>query len=506
MLTAALTDVQTNSGGNEARLTSPTGIDYYDTVTDVVESGVKRNTMYALTANNDFGSSILTYIASYRHYEDLDSPAEVVIRPGSQIMHNQFYNYGENFFSQEVRLASDTDSWWTWLIGANYYNSDYDRYQVSVNHVAYADGEIDPNPATQDAPLFEMPAHGEITNFGIFTEETFDVTDTFRITTGLRYDQTEVNGYAAFNMNVNENENRNAMNPAQWAFYDLEDTLDYDNVTYKLRFEYDLTPDNMLYALTATGFQPGDVRITNTMGPDGIVFYSLPYDEEKLTSYEVGTKNRFLDNRLQVNADVFFYDYDGYRHTVNKAVEGPPNYDTISTPLEMIGAELSVDWLLTPNDMLSLAAGWTEGEITGYPDIPELPNPSEYYLSMKTIPNVPPMTANLSYRHTFALTDGSTVVPRAEIRYTDGYYLGNNLTEEQIEAGVKPYVWQDDYFVLNAGATWTSAGDMFAVTGYVRNLLDEEYKAYVEVSGGPEAVGVTAGDPQAWGLVLNVKY
>jgi iron complex outermembrane receptor protein len=506
MLTAALTDRQNNSGGSEARLIAPTTIDYDDTVSDVMTSGTQRSTMYALTANYDFGPSILTYIASYRHYEDLDSPYTIDIRTGSQIMHNQFVNYGENFRTHELRLASDTEGWLTWLVGANHYNSDYDRYQNSVNHIAYADGEVDPDPATQDAPIFEQPANGEIKNFGIFTEETFDITDEFRITAGLRYDNTEIYGYSAFNMNVNENENRNALNPASWAFYGLEDTLKYDNVTYKLRFEYDLTPDSMLYALTATGFQPGDVRITNTMSASGVEFSSLPYDEEKLTSYEIGIKNRFLENRLQVNLGAFYYDYDNYRHTVNYAVDGPPEYTIMTTPLEMKGAELAVDWLLTANDMLALTAGWLDAQITGYPDMILNGEPAEYYLAMEDVPNVPDLTATLSYDHTFLLPNGSTLAPRAEIKYTDGYYLGDNLTQDQIEAGVKPYIWQDSYFVTDIGTTWTSTNNLLSVTAYVRNLFDEEYKAAVEVSGGTEAVGVTAGDPQAWGLVLNVQY
>ena len=34
---------------------------------------------------------------------------------------------------------------------------------------------------------------------------------------------------------------------------------------------------------------------------------------ETLTAYEIGSKNRFLDNRLQVNGDVYYNDYGGYQ-------------------------------------------------------------------------------------------------------------------------------------------------------------------------------------------------
>jgi iron complex outermembrane receptor protein len=508
MLTAALTDRQTNSGGSSARLTDPDTIDYDDTVTDVAEGVVRRTTMYALTANNDFGDSILTYIGSYRYYDDVDSPPEVVVRPGARIMYNQFWNYGEEFTTHELRLASDTDSWLTWLIGMNYYNSEYDRLQSSVAHIQYVDGVESDDPATRDAPIFQQPTIGEVENFGVFTEETFDVTDVFRVTAGLRYDQTTVDAYAAFNMNVNESTdgNRLSLNPPDFVFYGMEKSIEFDNITYKLRLEYDLTPDNMLYALTATGFQPGDLRLTNKMGESGIVFFDLPNDEEKLTSYEVGSKNRFLGNRLQVNFGAFFYEYEGYSVTVNTAVSGPPVYALLPVDLEMYGVELSTDWLVTENDMVSLSVGTTKAEVVGYPDIPEL-NPTEQWMPEKDLHGIPDMTATLSYDHTFVLPNGGTVVPRAEVRYTSDYYTNSEaLTQDHIDEGLKPYAYQDAYIVVDAGTTWASASGLLSVTAYVRNLFDEEYKVSTQTTNGINAVGVTTGDPRAWGLVVSAKY
>lgn len=513
MLTGSLSDLQNNTGGYSARLITPTEVDYKDVVTDVVESGVKRSTMGVLTVNYDFGKSILTYIGAMHHYEDTDSPPETVVVVGRQIRYGYQPNFGENFNTSELRLASDSEGWLKWLIGANYYNSDYDRFQSSINHRAFITqlgGIPDPDPATNDAPLFDKPGSGETTNIGFFTEETFELTDAFRITAGLRYDKTKVDASTAFNLNVNHNEWGNARNPAEWSYFGLDDTLNFDNITYKLRFEYDLTPNNMLYALTATGFQPGDLRLSPKMsfGPDGttVTFLSLPYDEEKLTSYEIGSKNRFFDNRLQVNAGAFFYNYEGYRLTANIALAGPPVYAVLPLDLEMIGAELTVDWLLTAYDMLSFSLGLVRAEITGYPDIPEL-NPTKQYAPEKRLHGIPDATATLSYNHTFNFSNGSTLVPRAEVRYTSDVYVNREpMTEGHIEEGLKPYAYQDAYFVADIGATWTSPGGMYSATAYVRNLFDEEYKLVAITNSGINGVGVTMGDPRAWGLVLSTKF
>jgi iron complex outermembrane receptor protein len=217
-----------------------------------------------------------------------------------------------------------------------------------------------------------------------------------------------------------------------------------------------------------------------------------------------------------VNLNAFFYDYDGYRHTVNTAQFGPPVFAVLPVPMEMMGAELDIAWMLTANDMLSLAAGYVDAKITDYPDIPEL-NPTSQYIAMKQVPGIPEMTATLGYDHTFNLPDGSVLVPRVEFRYTKGMYIDNltaNQTEETIDPDtgeyitydLRPYAFQDDYYITDVGVTWTTASEKFAVTGYVRNLFDEEYKAAVQLGGSYDAVGVTAGDPQAWGLMFSARY
>lgn len=508
---ATLSDRKTASGGYQARLTSPDTIDYEDTVTDVVESGTKRSTMGDLTINYDFGQSVLTYIGALRKYVDDESPPSTVVRPNVQIMHNLSPNYGENFQTHELRWASDSDGMLSWLIGANYYYSDYDREDISIQHTAYIDGSIDPDPNAVDAPIGSKVASGDITNIGLFTEETLELSEDFRVTAGLRYDQTDLDIYRTFDVNANINLDGNSLNPPDWLYFYANKTIDFDNVTYKLRLEYDLTPQNMLYALTSTGFQPGDLRTTNKRVRDeagnlvDVLFVEMPYEEEKLTAYEIGSKNRFLDNRLQVNAAVFYYDYEGYTHTANISTGGPPTFAQIVTPLEMKGLELDADWMLTPNDLLALSVAYLDAKITSFPVIDEVGDTSAY-MALTRLPGLPEFTATLKYNHTFSIANGSTLVPRMELRYTDGMYV-DQLTVSQVESGLGPYSYQDGYVIADIGATWNSPASKYAVTGYVRNLFDEEYKAEVSTGGATvDACGVTAGDPRAWGLMASVRF
>jgi outer membrane receptor protein involved in Fe transport len=511
ILSGSLSDQTSNSGGYTARLTSPTTINYKDSLTKVVEGVAIPSTEGSLTINYNFGKSTLTYIGSLRHYVDEDSPAIVAVRPGVQTMYNLRQNFGENFHTEEIRLASDSEGPLQWLIGGNYYNSDYKRNEFSLQHEAYIvdQGVIDTDPNTVDAPIFEQPVSGEITNFGLFTEETYTVRDDFRVTAGLRYDSTEVMAASAFNFNLNVNSHGNSLNPPDWHFFSLKGTSNFHNITYKLRLEYDLTPNNMLYALTATGFQPGDLRLTNKLsfGPDGpsVTFIPMTYDEEKLTSYEIGSKNRFLDNQLQVNASIFYYKYSGFRSTVNIAAGGPPVFAQVATPLEMSGAELNMDWLVTKQDKVTFNAGLLNAKITSYPTIAGLGS-TQQYMEFTRLPGTPQLTATLGYDHTFYLLNGSMLMPRLEMHYTSGQYLTNFTAGQLAVSGLKDYGYQDSYMTGNFGTTWTSPEGKYSATVYARNIFDKEYKSAVSIGSTLTSAGVTPGDPRTWGLTFSAKF
>ncbi len=75
----------------------------------------------------------------------------------------------------------------------------------------------------------------------------------------------------------------------------------FSSTTWKAGLEYDVAPDNMLYLTVSTGFKAGGFN--QTVAPLD------SYDPEKLTAYELGSRNRFLDGRMQLNFELFNWDY-----------------------------------------------------------------------------------------------------------------------------------------------------------------------------------------------------
>jgi len=74
----------------------------------------------------------------------------------------------------------------------------------------------------------------------------------------------------------------------------------FSRVTWKLSTEYDLAPSNMLYATVETGYRAGGFQLSEGQPV---------YQPEFITAFSVGSKNRFFNNRLQVNFEGFLWKY-----------------------------------------------------------------------------------------------------------------------------------------------------------------------------------------------------
>ena len=74
----------------------------------------------------------------------------------------------------------------------------------------------------------------------------------------------------------------------------------YSRVTWKASAEYDLAPSSLLYATVETGYRAGGFQLTES---------KTRYKPEFITAYTIGSKNRFFDNRLQLNVEAFLWKY-----------------------------------------------------------------------------------------------------------------------------------------------------------------------------------------------------
>ena len=102
--------------------------------------------------------------------------------------------------------------------------------------------------------------------------------------------------------------------------------------TYRAAVDYKLTPENLLYASFSTGKHSGGfggsfVPTTNPSGEFG------SYGAEGVQAFEVGSKNRFLDGKLQVNVAAF---YNRYTNVQIQGLQFIPAVGTLGTTITTI--------------------------------------------------------------------------------------------------------------------------------------------------------------------------
>jgi len=457
--------------------------------------------------NWNLGFGTLTYIPTYHNIVSPVAFSAFVNPFFQQSLTNA--NPLDQITTQEVRLASDEGSPVTWIGGAYYYNRLYKFAGTTTWE-------------PQNALVYSQSIDKSTTNVGTFGEVTYPFLDTFKATGGLRWDYTRIRSDLDY-VN-NDNTGCDAAqggpfcgNPNASSFGVPPDLISYTvsgpagvrteyNVTYKARLEDDFTPDNLAYAMVSTGFLPGDISVSVNGTPLAAVAFN--YKPEELTSYEVGGKNRFLDNSVQVNGDFYYYDYSSYQQFVNTSHSPAPQISVIGSPARMWGAELETLWRITPNDRLGASLGYVDA---WYTDKPANFAP---FVSQTTIPGIVPFTVQGNFDHTIPLPDGSSVLLHADARYASSYDEGA-VAVDQIAYGAEPYVRQGPTVIGDLSVGWNSAGSKYSVTGYVNNVADRIYKTGTFISSaGPSppngaiqvATSTSPSNPRVFGVVLHAAY
>jgi iron complex outermembrane receptor protein len=238
------------------------------------DDGFVDSDYYGISAEiqGDLGFATLTVLPSYRRSD------------------NRYDGYAPGFLTRtdevskqtslEVRLSSNGQSAFKYVVGAYYFNEDQSAlnyfYQGTLSTTRFT-----PNLGTK--------------SYAAFGQATYSLTENFRIVAGGRYtkeDRTQRTALASGGL-------PGVVQPPLGAPFTGDQA--FKRFTWKLGVEADVGPASLLYANVATGFKAGGFFVAsppnNTFAP------------EKITAYTIGSKNRFLNGRVQLNVEGFYWDY-----------------------------------------------------------------------------------------------------------------------------------------------------------------------------------------------------
>jgi iron complex outermembrane receptor protein len=485
---AALQNNVTSSGGTTIVLNSPNTYQFNPTP---VGHGNNDLRQYWGELNWDLGVATLTWQPAVRTYE---SSSTAFVRSGLALDQTTVVPR-DRFHTEELRLASNPGSKLVWQVGAFYYNNS----MASSNTVHI----VPPSPPFLVGLAFDSQLKDKTTTAtSVFGEFTYPVADRWRITGGVRYDDTKVSVTQDYT---------SALLITGHLFGDAG-KREFKNTTFRARVEHDLAERHMVYASISSGASPGDISIATDATNHPI---ALELKAETLVAYEIGSKNRFLDNRLQANASLYFYDYGGYQTVINITPAGLPTNTGVAVPAQVAGGELETIWQVTPADRINFDVAVTNSYLVKKDTSLGVGSATiaDFFVG-NGMPGVTPFSTNFAYDHEFLLSGGSRLTLRGAARYASPHNL-TNLTALQatqvVTVNGRPFTYYqffrvDGQVVGEMNLAWNSANSKWSANAYVRNIGSNRYKTGVNVQGPGVNFIPSIYEPRTVGINVNARF
>lgn len=280
---------------------------------------------------------------------------------------------------------------------------------------------------------------------------------------------------------------------------------DNDKSTYRLAAEYDVFDHSLLYASVETGYRSGGFALAaghETFSP------------EYITAYTLGMKNRFLENRLQLNIESFVWKYrDQQVNHLSLDVNGnQAQYtDNVGRSTNK-GVEIDSRFLATPNTMITAGLQLLDAKYDSFvytqPTL-SLPNVGckvtvnaantalyDIDCSGKPAFQSPKITFNMGVEQTFPLGDNQ-IVASIDTQYKSARYVGfEYLPSEYVSAN----------WISNAQISYGPASADWSVTAYVRNIENKRVVVGVQYFPAANSAQMITTPPRIYGVRLNRKF
>lgn len=411
------------------------------TASDINQWDNYHSTKYWAAAKWNAGPVAVSFTPSYKSDYDIQNSCGM---GASCTLQGDPIELEQN--SEELRFSNNYTSTLNWSFGGY--------------HWGYLEKEAGMGPGNPPPVTYYQ------TSNGVFGETTWSFTDVSRLITGVRetWDWKHETDIAGANGN--------------WEHFD-----------YRVGLEYDLTPQSMEYVTVATGYRPGGYNSDATQ-----------YKTEVVRDIEAGSKNRFFSDRLQVNADVYYYDFSNYQ-LLDFYFSGPcsqlsPPPPTYNLQARNIGVDLSLQAAVTSNDTANLSlsymnAKFTSSQVISYDTPTSCPAGStgnadveQYTIDGSPEPRAPKLSGTGSWEHRFPLPNGGQLSASPSVHFSESYYIN---PVENI------YGYQPGYATWDFNLMYRSPDSKWTINAWTRNAGDLAVKSQLNpgMIGPPRTYGVT---------------
>lgn len=380
-----------------------------------------------------FGEGVITNIAGYRRYSS-NALSDIDATPQS-FFHADF-KVAQKQLSDELRYAGKFGAVDV-TTGLYYFTQDI-RYGERRELLGGA--QIVSGGGAQDQ-----------TSWGVFASADWHFTDTLTLNLGGRYSwdrksvqiaQLRPNGCNIDTLICASN------------FFDKDS---WKGFTPKVGLQWKPNEDTQVYGLYTRGFRSGGYNMRNTDPgvPPG------PFDQETQDSFELGVKQQFGRNRINVAG--FYNRLKDLQREIN--LPGPLGASQVirnTADATIKGIEAEGQFFLAPNLVLTGQFGYVHGQYRNVQfDISGDGVINDIDRNLK-LPRLSPWTYGAGLTYDQSLGSFGTATARISYNHRDGAAFTDNNRGQLIGADM-----------LDASLTIATAGNSWRFSIYARNLLDE---------------------------------
>lgn len=280
----------------------------------------------------------------------------------------------------------------------------------------------------------------------------------------------------------------------------------WDQVTYHAALNWQSSTDHLHYIKFDTGYKAGGF---GGVGLDGNQVYLRP---ETIKAVEIGSKNRFLDGKLQVNLAAYYYQYTDQQinQFFTDSSGNPRSVRVNAGRSEYKGVELDMKYQPTRSDTLDLFVGYTDAVFKDFAVAVsgqtkreaaargEIDANGNWQLAGQRPPQSPVWQIITGYSHDWPLLGGN-LNTRVQTHIESQSYL--NLG--QFDSDKRPAFTQTDLIV-----TYSSPDRRWELEGYVRNLENSLIitNSQDATSGTFNSYRYQFAPPRTYGARLTVRW
>ncbi|HEV7714324.1 MAG TPA: TonB-dependent receptor [Steroidobacteraceae bacterium] len=422
-------------------------------------------------------------------------------------------------FSQELRLASNSDSDFQWVGGA-FYQELGRRYGQRLPTPGYDaiterlfGTDSAANGAPPDNPFFSSIRYN-FRQFAAFGEGTYAFTKQWSVTAGARYYDFKEDRLLTFG-----------------GFFavpqaDVPGAVDSNGITPRAILTFAPTDDVNFSAQVSRGFRLGGINdplnapicSAADRALYGSVFTST-WEDEKAWNYELGTKTRLADGRIIFNASVYYSDIENLQANVDagscssRIVVNVPKSHSLGVEAELFARPsehwdfgLSATWVEARIDSSVTGVGTTP--IAGIRDGNRMPTAPEVQAAASVTYSWPWSSGLNSYVNFTAQHVGSSFTQLADQEPPFGTLNAGTGFIAYGDPTINSFSFPTELPSYDIGnVRFGVKGDKWEAAAFMNNVWDERAFLSLDRERGSRArVGYLTNRPRTYGLTFRRDF